>query len=182
MHRFEYLTSATLIHGSVADHGSDLIAEPDDERITAALKSGFTRAIFNGVVAAKYTSEPRLMLDLLVSINRNVAQPDEWRIIEEGQIDLPTTLEMVRMELLESAAFCGPDALPLLSAALGTGNDVLHFGVLNGIKASQDSAFVSMVQSYRDDLDNRAVNADSRSHLLAAANDALSACLPFQLL
>lgn len=182
MKRYEYLTGATLLPGSVADDFADLIVEPDDERIVRGVKSGYTKALFNSVVAVKYASEPKLMLDLMTSINRNVSQPDEWRVIDEGQIDLENTLLMIQLELLESAVFCGPDAQPLLSAALGTDSDVLHFGVLNGIKASQDSAFVQMVKSYRDDLDNRAVNADSRSHLLDAAHDALAACSPLQVL
>lgn len=182
MRRVEHLSGALLHYGSIADDHADLVVEPDDERIVRGLKSGYTRALFNAVVAVKYASEPNLLIDLLTSINRNISQPDEWRVIEEGQIDLENTLLMIQMELLESAAFCGPDALPLLSAALGTDSDVLHFGVLNGIKASHDSAFVQMVKTYRDDLDHRAVHADSKSHLYDAANDALASCSPFQLL
>lgn len=86
------------------------------------------------------------------------------------------------MELLESAAFCGPGALPLLTAALASSNDVLHFGVFNGIKATGNEAFAPMVQTYIADFDHRHINADSRNHLLDAANQALDACSPFQLL
>ena len=117
LHRSDYLTGATLLHGSVADDFADLIGEPDDERIVRGLKSAYTKALFNSVVAVKQAREPDLTLDLLVSINRNASRPDEWRIIEEERIDLPTTLELIQMELLESAAFCGPDALPLLTAS-----------------------------------------------------------------
>jgi hypothetical protein len=182
MHRSDYLTGAVLLHGSVSDDFADVIVEPHEERITAALKSGFTKALFNGVVAVKHARDPDLMFDLLVSVNRNASQPDEWRIIEEERIDLATTLELIQMELLESAAFCGPDALPLLTAALTTSNDILHFGVLNGVKATGDGAFAPMVRSYIADFDHRDLHADSRSHLLAAANEALDACSPFQLL
>ncbi len=182
MNRSDLLTGATLQHGSVADDFADLIGEPDDERIVEALKSAYTKALFNGVASLRNAREPELMLDLLVSINRNATQPDDWRFIEEGTIDLPTTLEMIQMELLESAAFCGRDALPLLMAALATSNDVLHFGVFNGVKATGNEAFARMIRSYMSDFDNRGMNADCRSHLLDAANEALDACSPFQLL
>lgn len=182
MHRYDFLTGASLLHGSVADDFADLIGEPDDERVVEGLKTGYTRALFNAVVAVKQASEPELMLDLLSSINRNASRLDDWKVIEEDRIDLPTTLELIQMELLESAAFCGRDALPLLTAALATSNDVLHFGVFNGVKATGNEAFAPMVQSYIADFDNRDINADSRSHLLDAANEALDACSPFQLL
>lgn len=182
MNRSDYLTGATLLHGSVADDFADLIGEPDDERIVEGLKSAYTKALFNSVVAVKQADEPELMLDLLISVNRNASQPDEWRIIEEAQIDLTTTLEMIQMELLESAAFCGPDALPLLTAAMTTANDALHFGVFNGVKATGNETFAPMVRSYIADFDHRDIHADSRSDLLAAANEALDSCSPFQLL
>jgi len=182
MHRSDYLTGAVLLHGSVSDDFADLIGEPDDERIVRGLKSAYTKALFNGVVAVKHARDPDLMFDLLVSVNRNASQPDEWRIIEEERNDLATTLELIQMELLESAASCGPDALPLLTAALATSNDVLHFGVFNGVTATGNEAFARMIRSYISDFDHRAISADSRSHLLAAANEALDACSPFQLL
>ena len=155
MNRSDLLTGATLQHGSVADDFADLIGEPDEERLVEALKSAYTKALFNGVASLKNALEPELMLDLLVSINRNTTQPDEWRIIEEGSIDLPTTLEMIQMELLESAAYCGHGALPLLMAALTTSNDVLHFGVFNGVRATCNEAFAPMVRSYISDFDHR---------------------------
>lgn len=182
MHRSDYLTGATLLHGTVAEDYADLIVDPDNERMVEGLKSGYTRALFNSVVAVKQARESELMLDLLISVNRNASQPDEWRIIEEGRIDLPTTLELIQMELLESAAFCGADALSLLAAALATSNDAFHFGVFNGVRATGNEAFAAMVRSYIADFDRRDINADSRSHLLAAANEALEACSPFQLL
>ena len=182
MNRSDFLTGATLLHGSVADDFADLISEPDDERIVEGLKSGWTRALFNAVSAVKDASEPELMLDLLMSINRNASTPEEWRIIEEESIDLATTLEMIQMELLESAAYCGHGALPLLAAALATSNDVLHFGVFNGVKASGNEAFAPLVRSYIADFDHRDLNADCRPHLLDAANEALDACSPFQLM
>ncbi len=182
MHRSDYLTGATLLHGSVADDFADLIGEPDDERIVRGLKSAYTKALFNSVIAVKHAREPELMLDLLISVNRNASQPDEWRIIEERRIDLPTTLELIQMELLEVAAFCGRDALPLLMAALATSNDVLHFSVFNGVRANGNEAFAPMVRSYISDFDHRDIHADSRSHLIDAANEALDACSPFQLL
>lgn len=181
MNRSAFLTGATLQHGSVADDFADLIVDPDIERMAEGLKSGYTRALFNTVVAVKQASEPELLLDLLISVNRNASQPDEWRIIEEERIDLPTTLELIQMELLESAAFCGRDTLPLLMAALATSNDVLHFATFNGVKATGNEAFAPMVRSYIADFDHRDINADSRSHLLDAANEALDACSPFQL-
>ena len=181
MRRFEILTGALLHYGSPVDDFADLIGEPDDERIVEGLKSGYTRALFNSVVTVKQANEPELMLDLLISINRNASRPDEWKVIEEAQIDLTTTLEMIQMELLESAAFCGPDALPLLTAALATSNDVLHFGVLNGVTATGNEAFAPMVRRYIADFDHRDINADNRCHLLDAANEALDACSPFQL-
>jgi len=101
MHRSDYLSGALLLYGSVASGYADLIAEPDDERIVEGLKSGYTRALFNAVVAVKHADEPELMFDLLISINRNASRHDEWRIIEEGDIELPTTLELLQMELLE---------------------------------------------------------------------------------
>lgn len=182
MNRSDFLTGATLLHGSVASDYADLIAEPDDERIVEGLKSGYTKSLFNSVVAAKNANEPELMLDLLMSVNRNASQPDDWKVIEEARIDLTTTLEMIQMELLESAAFCGHRALPLLSEALATDNDVLHFGVFQGVAASRDGLFAELIERYIADLDHRAINADSRSQLLDAANEALDACSPFQLL
>lgn len=182
MKQSDFLTGATLQHGTVAEDYADLIVAPDNERMVEGLKSGYTRALFNSVVAVKQAREPELMLDLLISVNRNASRPDEWRIIEEERIDLPTTLELIQIELLESAAFCGRDALPLLMAALATSNDVLHFGVFNGVKATGNEAFARMIRSYISDFDNRGMNADCRSHLLDAANEALDACSPFQLL
>lgn len=155
MNRSDFLTGATLLHGSVADDFADLIDEPDEERIVEGLKSGWTRALFHAVSAVKQAREPEHMLDLMLSINRNTSRPDEWRIIEEGSIDLPTTLEMIQMELLESAAYCGHGALPLLMAALTTSNDVLHFGVFNGVRATCNEAFAPMVRSYISDFDHR---------------------------
>lgn len=182
MNRSDSLTGATLEHGSGSDDYADLIGEPDDERIVRGLKSAYTKALFNSVIAVKHAREPEFMLDLLVSINRNASRLDDWKVIEEERIDLPTTLELIQMELLESAAFCGPDALPLLAAALATSNDVLHFGVFNSVRATGNEAFAPMVGRYIADFDNRDINADSRSHLLDAANEALDACSPFQLL
>lgn len=182
MYRSDLLTGALLLHGGVASDFTNLTFEPDDQRIVKGLKSGYTRALFNAVVAVKQAREPELMLDLLISVNRNASQPDEWRIIEEERIDLPTTLELIQMELLESAAFCGPDALPLLTAALATSNDVLHFATFSGVRSTGNEAFAPMVQSYIADFDSRDLHADSRSHLLAAANEALDSCSPFQLL
>ena len=176
MLRHEYLTGALLTRGSVADDFADLVHSPDDQRIVDALKSGYTRALFNGVVAMKHAEEPRLMLDLLISINRNANQIDNWRIIEEDKIDLIMTLELIQMELLTSAAHAGCDALPLLQSALATDNDVLHFGVWHGIQDSGNSAFIELIKSYLSEFDHRALRADSRSYLLDAANDALSAC------
>jgi hypothetical protein len=182
MHRSDHLTGALLRQGSVSDDFADLIVEPDDERIVKGLKSGYTKALFNSCMAVRFSSKPASMLPLLVSVNRNASQPDDWQFVEEGKIDLPTTLELVQMELLESAASCGLAALPLLTAALATSNDVLHFAVLNGVKANGNDAFAAMVRSYITDIDNRAVPIDSRSHLLNASNEALDACSPFQLL
>jgi len=182
MHRSDYLTGALLLHGSVADDYADLIGEPDEERIVEGLKSGYTKALFNSCVAVPYSSTPAAMLPILVSVNRNASRPDEWRIVEEGKIGLPTTLELIQIELLESAAFCGPAALPLLAAALATSNDVLHFGVFNGVTATGNEAFARMIRSYISDFDHRAINTDSRSHLLTAANEALDACSPLQLM
>ena len=182
MNRSDFLTGATLLHGNVADDFADLISEPDEERIVEGLKSGNTRALFNAVSAVKQAGEPEHMLDLMLSINRNTSRPDDWRIIEEGSIDLATTLEMIQMELLESAAYCGHDSLPLLMAALATSSDVLHFGVFNGVKSTGNEAFAPLVRSYIADFDNRDLHTDSRSHLLDAANEALDACSPVQLL
>ena len=182
MNRSDLLTGATLQQGSVADDYADLIGDPDDERIVEGLKSGYTKSLFNSVVAVKRADEPELMLDLLLSVNRNVSRFDDWRVVQEARFDLTTTLETVQMELLESAAFCGRDALPLLTAALATSNDVLHFGVFNGVRATGNEAFAPMVRRYIADFDSRNLHADSRSHLLAAANEALDACSPFQLL
>lgn len=81
MNRSDLLTGATLQHGSVADDFADLIGEPDEERIVEALKSAYTKALFNGVASLRDARKPELMLDLLVSINRNASTPDEWRII-----------------------------------------------------------------------------------------------------
>lgn len=180
MNRSDFLTGGTLLHGSVADDYADLIAEPDDERIVEGLKSAYTKALFNAVISVKHAGKPELMLDLLMSVNRNASRLDDWKVIEDARIDLPTTLELIQMELLESAAFCGPNAMPLLTSALATSNDVLHFGVLNGIKASGHSMFIPMLRSYRDELDNRAIHADSKDHLSQACNEALDSCLPFQ--
>lgn len=177
MLKHEYLTEASLHSGSVADDFADLIDSPDDERIVAALKSAYTKALFNGVVAVKHASEPRLMLDLLISINRNVNNIEPWRVIEEGRIDLETTLEIIQMELVTAAAHCGSEALPMLQSALATDNDVLHFGAFAGIRDSGDRAFEQLVRSYVSDFDNRALPADSRSHLIDAANEAISSCL-----
>lgn len=182
MHRSHYLTGAVLLHGSVSDDFADVIVEPHEERISAALKSGFTKALFNGVVAVKHARDPELMLDLLSSINRNASRPDDWRIIEEGRIDLENTLLIIQMELTISSAFCGYRAMPLISEALATDNDVLHFGVFQGVAASRDGSFAELIERYVADLGNRHLHADSRSHLLAAANEALDACSPFQLL
>jgi len=182
MNRSDLLTGATLQQGSVADDFADLIGEPDEERIVRGLKSAYTKALFNSVIAVKHDSEPELMLDLLVSINRNASQPDEWRIIEEGRIDLENTLLMIQMELTISSAFCGHRAMPLISEALATDNDVLHFGVFQGVAASCDASFAELIERYIADFDIRNLHADSRSHLLAAANEALDACSPFQLL
>lgn len=182
MHRYDFLTGASLLHGSVADDFADLIGEPDDERIVEGLKTGYTRALFNAVVAVKQASEPELMLDLLLSINRNASRPDDWRIIEEGRIDLENTLLLIQMELTISSAICGYRAMPLISEALATDNDVLHFGVFQGVAASRDASFAELIERYIADFDNRNLHADSRSHLLAAANEALDACSPFQLL
>ena len=177
MLKHEYLTEASLHSGSVADDFADLIDSPDDERIVAALKSAYTKALFNGVVAVKHASEPRLMLDLLISVNRNLNNIEPWRVIEEGRIDLETTLEMTQMELVTSAAHCGGEALPLLQSALATDNDVLHFGVLAGVRESGEAVFGHLVRSYVSDFDNRALPADSRSHLMDTANEVISACL-----
>lgn len=182
MNRSDLLTGASLQQGSVADDFAGLMSASDDERIVEGLKSGYTRALFNSVVTVKQADEPELMLDLLISINRNASRPDEWRIVGEGRIDLPTTLELIQMELLESVAFCGRDALPLLMAALATSDDALHFSTFNGVKSTGNEAFAPMVGRYIADFDNRDINADSRSHLLDAANEALDACSPFQLM
>lgn len=176
MKRCDYLTGAILRDGSSSNTYDDLVAELDDERIAAALKSGFTKALFNGVVAVKYASEPRLMLDLLTSINRNASNADEWRVVDEGQADIKTTLELIQMELLTSATYCGREALPLLSAALSTGNDSLHFAVFHGVRECRDPALVDLIESYIADFDSLEVREDSRSHLVNAATEALDSC------
>lgn len=181
MNHSDLLTGATLQQGSVADDYADLIADPDDERIVEGLKSAYTRALFNSVVTVKQADEPELMLDLLISINRNASRPDEWRVIEEGRIDLENTVLMIQMELTISSAFCGYRAIPLISEALATDNDVLHFGVFQGVAASRDGSFTEVIERYIAEFDNRSLHADSRSYLLAAANEALDACSPFQL-
>ena len=175
MNRFEFLSGAILQDGGFSDHYADVLAEPSDDRIVAGLKSGYTKALFNSCVSAKNCTDPVGVLSLLVSINRNLLQVDDWQVVEKGEIDLETSLMLIQMELLESACFFGVEAIPILSEAL-ISEDALHFAVLNGIQTTGGAEFIPMLQHYQADLPKTKVHQDSKSELYDAVNKAIDTC------
>lgn len=181
MNRSQFLTDAILLDGGFSDDFADVVAEPSDDRIVAGLKSGYTKALFNACVAAKDCSDSAGIMSLLVSINRNLLQPDNWQVVEEGKTDLETTLLLIQIELLESACFFGGEAVPILSAAMATLDDALHFAVLNGVQATVGPEFIPMLQHYQADLPQMPVHEDSKPYLLDAVSEAIDTCESNQL-
>ncbi|TWU08879.1 hypothetical protein CA54_41180 [Symmachiella macrocystis] len=175
------LTGAILEGGSFSDDFADVLTDPIDDRIVEGLKSGYTGALFNACVAVKNCTDSAGIMSLLISVNRNLMQVDEWQVVEETEVDLETSLQLIQMELLESACFFGVEATPMLTRALACSGDALHFAVLNGIQSCRESAFVPMLQQYRDELRQRAINEDSKPELFDAVNKAIAACEASQL-
>lgn len=174
--RSECLTAAILQDGSFSDDFSDVLRDPNDARIVDGLKSGYTIALFNACVAAKDCSDPAGIVSLLVSVNRNLMQVDEWQVVEETEVDLETTLLLIQVELLGSVCTFGVEAMPMLSEALATSEDALHFAVINGIQTSAQRAFLPMLQHYREELRRRAISEDSKPELFDSVNKAIDAC------
>lgn len=181
-YRSDYLTAATFTGHSPSDDFTDLVHEANDSRIHAAFLSGNSRAIFNGAVQARWGSSMPLHLVCLKRAIQQAADIDSWTIVEDGEINLATTLELIRQECLESAAFCGQEASDSLSSALKDTNEMLITGVLNGIKSSGDPAFVPLVQQFKADLEHRAFDADLIPVFYDLANEALAACHEVQAL
>ena len=175
-YRSNYLTAATFRGHRPTQDFTGLIHEADDDRIHAALKSGNLRAMFNAASAVGNSDDPSLFLDLLQRAFQQASDSERWDVVEEAEIDLATSLEMVQFECLESLPLCGAETVGLLSEVLRDANDVLMFAVLNGIKANGDPVFVPMLQAFKDELNRMAVHADSVSPLNDAANEALAAC------
>lgn len=175
-YRSDFLTAAISRGHQPIEDFTDLIHEADDDRIHAALKSGASKALFNGASAVRDSDDPSRFLDLLQRAFQQASDVEQWDFVEDAEIDLATSLEMVQFECLESSALCGEEAVGLLASVLRGTNDVLMFAVLNGIKGSADPVFVPVIQQFKDELNRMAVYADSVSHLNDAANEALAAC------
>lgn len=175
-YRSDYLTAATFRGHRPTEDFTDLIHEADDDRIHAALQTGNLRAMFNAASASSLSDDPSLFLRELSKAFQQASDVEQWDFVEDAEIDLATSLEMVQFECLESSALCGEEAVGLLASVLRGDSDVLIFAVLNGIKASADPVFVRIVQGFKQELEHVAVHADSVSPLNDAANEALAAC------
>ena len=175
-YRSDYLTAATFRGHRPTEDFTDLIHEADDDRIHAALQTGNLRAMFNAASASSLSDDPSLFLDLLQRAFQQASDVEQWDIVEDAEIDLATSLEMVQFECLESLALCGAEALGLLAFVLRGDSDGLMFAVLNGIKTSANPVFVPIVQDFKQELEHLAVHANSVSHLNDAANETLAAC------
>lgn len=176
MKRSDYLTNAIFSGGNSSDDFADLINDPNDDRVQDGLLSGFTRAIFNAAVVLKHADDPVDAFPLANIAFEQMSDPFDWEVLEDGEIDLLTSLELIEMELLESAAYCGEIALPLFESVLASSNDVLHFAVLNGMKASGDYVFFDLISEFVSVLERR---AEHDSELYSVADKAMCACLPF---
>ena len=180
--RSDYLTAALAGGTTSTDDFADLVlTDASVERVQESLASGFTRALFNGSEAAgRLGKDAEEILPTLIETYRQCGDPTLWKVVEEAEADLPTTLELIRMEIVESIGETGlssREALTLLAEALKEDNDTLHFAVFTAVSqlGSKASDLAAGVERYLAGLDNRELPTMSKPHLRVAATEALSA-------
>ncbi|QDU05949.1 hypothetical protein V6x_56930 [Gimesia chilikensis] len=181
--RYSYLTAAILRDSSDHDDYSDLITDDlsDEElrlRVIAALESDNTRAIFNAVETDHMLDAPKKVLPELIVAYEKCRNTEQWEIIEEAEADLLTTLELIRMEIIEAvgSAKNSPEIVhSLLVDALHEDNDALHFAVFESLQKLGLGAapFVPIIEKYLLEIDNRKLPMVSVPHLRNAATEAL---------
>ena len=179
--RSDYLTAAVVTGGDPTDDFADLLDDVSLERIQAALSSGFSRAVFDGVEAAgRLGKEAEEILPTLIQSFRLCGDSTKWKVVEEAEADLPTTLELIRMEVIETIGEAGLSsraALTLLAEVLNDDDDALHFAVFTAINqlGSKASDLAAGVERYLAGLDDRELPVMSKPYLRVAATESLSA-------
>jgi hypothetical protein len=177
MGRSDYLTAATLNDGSSEDNFADAVSGQNAGRIRSALRSRYTRGMFNGAVGAQSSSRLDEMFSLLAEAFESVHHVGDWTVHETGEANLPLSLELVQMELIEAVALCRcEDAVVLIRSVLESANDGLHFSALRGISASGFSGYQSTVESYLLSLPTKRLPDDSLPFLKQSAMQALADC------
>lgn len=181
--RFTYLTAATLRDDIDLDDFSDLITDnlTDEEsniRVTEGLESGNTRAIFNAVEMVHKLDASEEVLSHLIEAYETCRHAEEWKIIEEAEAGLVTTLELIRMEIIEAVgnAKNSPEVVHrLMENALHEDNGVLHFSVFESIQmlSSEATSLAPIVEQYLGEIDSRKLPTASVPYLKEAAIEAL---------